>query len=585
MTLFVASWGANDQLRARARDVLRDYAGCFPELAECGVRETGWTGPVHVAWLHGAGPVTGERAGADRVTLVDGVAIRGFGDAVVTAEAVAARPFGELAGDSELDGQFALLDAMPDRLGIATDTLGMYTLHWCRTADGWLVSNRVEPLARLVGADAIDADAAAAFVAVGWVTGERTLADGVRTVPGGAHWYWTPDREPVFSRPRDPWRIVTAPRTRVDMSALRDALVARCAAVGDWAGSVESGLTSGLDSRLLFMLLRAAQVKTIYITAGHPQSPDVLVSQRIAETYGVDRRHIPPFSEEEVRDQWQTLARQLVVQNDGMVSLWQNIDLMRPPVAAPVSFWGVGGNIGRSFYGTPRDLATVRTAAQLARFKAARTANGHGLVTADGLAASRRQVDEFVNTAIAQGTSPADVPDAFSALELIGRWSAPNTRKIYPTPVFGPLSTRPYLRATFAFSPVRRYSEPLHYHLFRMLAPGEEIANHPSGKWRPQIPYLNLLFGRARQRVMQNAGRDPLGIRYRILELLRAELAARCLDRTSSPLWQVISRPAFEAAMSGTSEADAERRTTLAKPILAVLTLFEYEAMRSEGRA
>ncbi len=578
MTLFVASWGANDEVRARTVETLREHVRDFPEAPGHQVRETDWAGPVHIAWLSGDGPVTAEAHTPGRVSLVDGVAISGAGDSVITAAALAAKPPGELCRDPELDGQFAIVDATSETLDIAVDTLGLCLLHWCRTPDGWFVSNRVEPLARIAGKHAIDRDAATVFLSVGWVTGERTLVEGVKTVPGGAHWSWRPGADPVFAKPRDPLRIIGMPRTPVDIPALRDDLVARCAAVGDWLGGVESGLTSGLDSRLLFMILRAADVNTVYITGGAPDSPDVQVSQRIADTYGIDRRYIPPFSEDEIRKNWHSISRQLLAQNDGMVSLWQASDLMRPPVAAPVSLWGVGGAIGRSFYGMPRDLLEFRRGALRRRFVDKQANDGDGLLTMDGTANVRRQLGTFADRALADGAAPDTLSDAFLTLELIGRWAAPNAHKIHPVPVFAPLSTRPWLRAAFSMSPVRRYSEPLHHSLFQLLAPGEDIANHPSGKWRSQLPYLNLFHGHARQKVLQNAGRDPMGFRARILEDVRHEVAARCLDRKSSPLWDVVSRPAFETAMS--DKVDPGQRAPMARSLYAAITLFEYEALR-----
>ncbi|HET6705057.1 hypothetical protein [Amycolatopsis sp.] len=579
MTLFLASWGANDEIRARALETLREYVREFPGTPGRGLRETEWTGPVHVAWVSGDGPATAEESTADRLSLVDGVAIGASGDSVVTAAAVASGPPGELCRDPELDGQFAILDATRSTLDIAVDTLGLCLLHWCRTPDGWFVSNRVEPLARLAGKTAIDEDAATAFLSVGWVTGERTLVAGVRTVPGGAHWSWRPEEEPVFAKPRDPLRIIGMPRASVDIPALRDDLVARCAAVGDWLGGVESGLTSGLDSRLLFMVLRAADVNTVYITGGAPDSPDVRVSRQIADTYGIDRRYIPPLPEDEIRANWHRISRQLLAQNDGMVSLWQASDLMRPPVAAPVSLWGVGGAIGRSFYGMPRDLLEFRRGALRRRFVDKQAKDADGLLTAEGTATIRRRLRGFADDVLAGGTPPGVLSDAFLTLELIGRWAAPNAHKIHPVPVFAPLSTRPWLRAAFSMSPVRRYSEPLHYRLFQLLAPGEDIANHPSGQWRSQLPYLNLCHGYARQKVLQNSGRDPLGFRARILEDVRRDVAARCLDRKSSSLWNVVSRPVFEAVMS--DRTGPERRAPMARSLYAAITLFEYEALRT----
>jgi hypothetical protein len=579
MNLFVISCGAISQERVRIAEAMREQARLFPGPTAGDIEETTWTGPVHVAWLRASKPTSAVAAGPDRVVLVDGVAIRGSGDKVITAADVASQPAGYFTGDSELDGQFAIADATADSVDTAIDALGLCRLYWWHGGNGWIISNRAEPLRRLSGAQGLDLTAAATFMSVGWVTGNGTLLPGIQTLPAGARWSWTPTRSVTLTRPRDPWRIVARSRETVGTVALADALVARCAAVGTWAGEVEASLTSGLDSRLIFMLLQAGEVKAKYITGGDPQSRDVVVASKIAAAYGAEHRALPPFSKLAVLEAWPALSRKLVAQNDGLVSLWQVVDLMRSPVGAPVALWGVGGSVGRSFFGTPRDLAAIATGPMLSRFMASRVTDCHGLLTAEAKAASSGQLQDFVDTALAQGARPHDIPDAFHTLEQIGKWGSANAQKTFPVPMYSPFCTLPYLRAAFALSPVRRYSEPFHFRLFKHFAHGSDIASHPTGKWRSQVPYLNLLYGLKRQKAMQNPERDPLGLRYEMMEVIRDELVSRCMDRGSSCLWQIIDRRAFEAAMS----AAPDYRAKIATSIYGAVTLFEYEAFRAEG--
>jgi hypothetical protein len=63
------------------------------------------------------------------------------------------------------------------------------------------------------------------------------------------------------------------------------------------------------------------------------------------------------------------------------------------------------------------------------------------------------------------------------------------------------------------------------------------------------------------------------------LESLRGELATQCLDCSASPLWDIVERAAFSSMMLDDEALPA--REQAAETLLGIVTLFEYEQLRS----
>ena len=177
------------------------------------------------------------------------------------------------------------------------------------------------------------------------------------------------------------------------------------------------------------------------------------------------------------------------------------------------------------------------------------------------------------------GFDPIDVPDAFYAFERITRWAGANARKVPWTTLYAPLATTTFASVAFSLPAIVRYSEPLHWNLLRHLAPDLHAYPVANGGWRSQVPYANLAqkaYRRVRRTAPQAHGRET---RLEWLESLRSDLATQCLDRSESPLWDVVDRAAFASAMLDVETLPKRRQA--AETLFGIVTLFEYEQLRA----
>lgn len=548
MILFVASWGADAALKARAAEGVGLCAALFPDAPP--VHQTSWDGS-HIAW---SGKAT---ASPQRVSIIEGVCLDGT--SLIT----------EPSMKDDLDGQFAVVDATPQRIEVATDMLGLLPLYWTIVGDAWLVANRVEILAHITNAP-LDLEAAASFMSFGWVSGDRTLVTGIRTVPAGARWS-------LPGKLRTVEQSFTPRRGKPSIRRLGADLVARVAAVGGL--SLEAPLTAGLDSRLVFALLRAAEAKVSYVTEGTETNPDVIAGRKLAAIYSVEHNVCHPLPVNELRSQWAELARRLVAQNDGMVSLWQVSNLTRAASGKDLTLTGVGGEICRGFYTNSADLVPGRSKRLLARLEE-KASDAHGLLLPDAHRAARVQITQFMASMRAAGFATAEIPSLFYTFERVGRWASANSRKA-STPLFAPLATRPFVEAAFSITPARRHCAPLHYGLLKELAPSLHAFPVAKGGWPGQRPHYAVARAAVLDalRTPKPSWHKPVHDQDTMVEAVRGDIVSRCLDRGSSPLWQVVDRRAFEAVMTG----PADRRAQAALSILGVATLFEYEAFRARS--
>jgi len=516
------------------------------------------------------------------ISIVEGVALSD-GPTVLTPENLldrgrpGSRPGSERL-PADIDGQFAIVQGSRDRLDIATDDLGMYRVYWCRHNGAWYVANRVELLARLLGKSQMDLEGAAGLLSVGWVARDHTLLEGIEVVPGGARWCWSSDKGPSIERPPYMSRLAHQPRRPVDIPELADSLVTRCEAVSKWAGELEAPLTAGLDSRLILCCLRAGEVPARYVTQGDESHPDVLAARRLAGLTGVEHRVFAPWElGQDSGVAVSELARQVVAQNDGMVSLWQVLDLMRPAPVGNLCLWGIGGEIGRAFYTRAEEFISRRSEVSLERFVNGRAGDANGLLTRDGAAMGRMQVKGFVEEARDSGFDPLDARDAFYAFERVGRWAAANVRKAVPAALFAPLSVRPFVDAAFSLSPIERYSEALHFRLMQFLSPELRSFPVPGQSWRSQRRYLNLV-GAGIGRLRRDSGPDGSSCpRIQLLDHLVSDMTARSMDHQGSAVWSIVDRSRFESLV----RADPAERARSAGSLFGVLTLLGYEEFRS----
>jgi len=557
--LFVGAWHGDDELRGRARSALLDVTALFPDLGLADVTETGWQGTSWLACVDSGGPVQSLMS-SERSCLIEGVAVAD--DAVMAPGGLA-----EAFDARSLDGQFVVLDATPERLRVVTDPTGFWPVYWARDGEAWLVSNRVEILARTLRHDSLDLEGAAATLALGWPIGERTLCRGVTTVPAGIDLTWSVGTSEPMQRRHGPW-LNEQPSFEED-AELGDRLVNTLAAVGRWAGRLQAPITAGLDSRVIVALLMAGGVDATYFTVGPGWDADAGVE--IARKLGLEHRLLT-FGRDDVVGAWPDLVERLVTQNDGMVSLWQAPDLLTP-TGAPLQLWGVGGEVSRGSSTGLRSLISLRPRKQIEHIVP--TADSTPLLTADGAAVAKRLLIERLGEIVELPYRRRDLREALYVHERYRLYGA-NTRKTTPAVQFTPFATRRFYEAAFAVDPALRPSSPLHFRLLRELSP--DLHRYPvdEGGWRVQVPYVNLLQKRWRER----RGKAPRELPHQFtwFDGVHRDVLSRCLDRSSSPLWDIVDRAPIERL--AISEPDPVELSRMTKNLLSLCTLFEYEACR-----
>ena len=215
----------------------------------------------------------------------------------------------------------------------------------------------------------------------------------------------------------------------------------------------------------------------------------------------------------------------------------------------------------------------------LTRFVTSRAADRDGLLTPAALECGRVAIRDFVDAALEWGFDPIDVPDAFYTFERVTRWAGANSRKVPWSVLYAPLATTTFASVAFSLPAIVRYSEPLHWKLLRHLAPDLHAYPVADGGWRTQVPYANLAQQAYRRARRQTIRADLRPIRLEWLESLRHDLATQCVDRSESPLWDVVDRTAFASVMLDDEAGPARRQSV--ETLFGIVTLFEYEELRS----
>lgn len=188
---------------------------------------------------------------------------------------------GPLPDLSRLDGHFVALRWEGKTLQAWTDQIGLRTLYVARISHGYVLSTRLNWVAKASGCSEIDFDQ----IGSSWVmTNQMAYSSQVsgisRLGPGGAarctprsldikNNAWTPDflADPNASMMR-PLEGLLAPRIKPP-----------------WTLSL--GLSGGFDCRVLLALLFHRQTPFVLHSFGHPHDPDVVMARRIAEGEGL----------------------------------------------------------------------------------------------------------------------------------------------------------------------------------------------------------------------------------------------------------------------------------------------------------
>lgn len=486
-----------------------------------------------------------------------------------------------------VEGQFSAVraDVQVPFLEVRNDFLGIGQVYFWTEHGRWLLSNSVELIARIIQSAELDSVGIALALSFGWVPGDRTLHGAIKVLPEAAHWRWEGARDdPVKVCDYPARRLWSPPRaSRVghsEVAELCKRLARICGELSKHQGVLECPITGGRDSRALVLLMMEAGVSTRYYTAAFPGSEaDVAVGHQIAEKCALPYDVITKDLDDLVHA-WSPAAERLVRQNDGMISLWQVVDILwdaLPVKARPTRVWGIGGEIGRGNYDNPKWHYGLKTAGLAKRFLTDKVLHKSALVYDDAYIIAAQFVDQWVTQTLDSGCPIADIPDLFYTYERVRRWAGANARKMRPhVNLFAPLCTRPFVEAAFRLKPSLRFSEPLHYQMVRLNPKLHQIP-FSSEPWRNQNPDLAMfkIIWEKKIRRAYTTGTTHMSNQAILLERKLDEVRDFCLARGNSDIWNYVRRPEFESLLSKTTSPEARQRHL--SLLLQVVTLLGYE--------
>ena len=589
MNLFVVGWNCQTEECLRATSALRSMHDTYTLLD----RETleVWNGTRgFAAWMHTNRDTARPRRYVHRadgeLVLYDGIAVDPTGRITAHDAGALATHWAELA--DRLEGRFAAvrMDDRSETLEIINDPCGIHPTFVHNRGDTWWIANSVRLLALAAGLTTLDLEGLAMSIAVRWPGGNRTLVDGVSTLPAAQRWRWIGDAPPERTAYWPIGELARQPKRSFgerDAAALADAMGGALKVLSDAFAPLQCPITAGRDSRMLTGLMMAQGLPGDFFTAGESDEPDVVYGTAIAERFGLSHRR-SSRSTAERPEAWDEASHRVLQMHDGMVTLLHAKNALKTPERLDriaVHLFGLGGELSRGkrlepFFVLRRPEVKHAVAHLQTSYR-----RGIGLLRPE----ARRWVREFFErtcrTLHEQGFSPVDLPDAFDLSEKGRRWGGSQARQVAEhKDVFMPFATRPYVRAAFATPATERLVERVPFLLLSHLSP-ELLALPGLSSWPPKSvaglvlkevasspgALLERVIRRARRR---RPGPAAPGSRSSRLPLLERQLPGwreRYLDRSDLHLWQVIDRERFEYLTSD--------RSTRAERTAQIVNLFQ----------
>ena len=538
------------------------------------------SGTMTAVAVHHAPDAVGRRryvaAWPERVVMFNGLPIDATGSFSAWDASELDRRWPSLP--SVLEGQFCVvrLDLEADRIDVLTDPIGVVQVFYGRRGDAAVVSSSARAVASALELDALDPLAISAFLALGWAVERRTFHAGVGALSGGS--LHEIGAGGVRSRQHfgssTTARRGARPSQRADLARQLVGLSAEAVRAG---GPVRCALTAGRDTRVMAALLRRASVTATYYTSGEAESTDLVIARELAERFGLAHEPEPDIDPDEVSA---AQTSRFIRQNDGLASLVQlvdYIDLDRPVHELGITFWGVGGEIGRAGSGLLNNvapnlpvgsrLATVQR--RLLRLKI----DDAGLLTQSGGGLVLGFLDRFIDERRREGWPTREVSEAFYTFERVASWGATGPRRAAGrSDLISPFCTRPFVDYCFSLTPAQRYLEAPHRRLLEEIAPEFlEVrfelpfkARNPA--WAGLLASRQAWAGARTRRRHGVAGTVPPGGQESFLDRWLGSQVARLetmAEEAPDLVWDLIDRDRFTTWLRDDADRVATRDSLL----------------------
>lgn len=257
-----------------------------------------------------------------------------------------------------LEGSFAILilDRAAEKCIVIVDPYKIYTLFYGRTDDGLLViSDSVGDIARTRGSIGPDRAGILEFTSFGFILGDRTVIDGIRsfraasvhTIGGDlileSRPYWDISGEGPSAAPSP------NPPGEKEVADAFEEHMSKGLSTG---GRISMPLTGGLDSRTVLATCMNDTDRLHCYTHGRRDSDDVKISSRISERFGV------PWDFYEVGDaiakDIPALAGAMTGPCNGLLNVVMSSHFLpsyeKESAHGDIFFSGIGGELFRSYY-------------------------------------------------------------------------------------------------------------------------------------------------------------------------------------------------------------------------------------------
>lgn len=254
---------------------------------------------------------------------------------------------------ADLEGSFvfAVLDRPARRCLVVTDPYKIYTLFYCGRdgGDGLVISDRASTAAALAGRTAPDCAGILQLADFGFLLGERTVIEGVRSFEAATVSEFGPGLERSVSTY---WEMKGGAPGKVsidDVAAAFEEHVEQGLALG---GRISMPLTAGLDSRAVLSSCIRETGRLHCYTHGDAGSEDVRISRRIAGRFGISHDHYPISGDTILRIP--EIASSMADRCNGQLNTVMSAHFLpsyeRESGRGDIFFSGIGGELMRSYY-------------------------------------------------------------------------------------------------------------------------------------------------------------------------------------------------------------------------------------------
>ncbi len=500
----------------------------------------------------------------------------------------------------EYEGQASIIryNEISHEADIITDIMGMEQVYYCNQWNQLFISNHVGLIETASGSTKIDLDGASHFLSIGWVGNHFTLKQDIHLIRGGEHWKWDRNKQSIAKKVYfDPKEIKPASKEVLKKKEIDNLYIEmeNYLQILEKNFSLECPLTGGYDSRLVTALLLDKKLQAEYYTAGSPEYNDAVIASKIAAAFNLKYK-LYEMDYEYLFNNWDGLVKNLILQNNGMASLWQVFNLLthlEPAVLndkSKVRLTTHGAEAARAAYNrtflwdkkiTKKDVFIYLTNRTLA--------NANLLLSDLSIDMFYKFFDSFFRFLTGNDVDYRLIPDYFYIYERLGRHHGNNWRiNRASADIFSLFCSRVYLRAALRVHPVDKIVYPLHYRIMKKI--NTKLFEMPTiyGKWPLQSGkvkhYLNKVkpligyFSRFKPANIVKNGTGKKRIlsaydRKLLLDTRLDEIRNVCFDNAGSELWQLINRKKLEEILCPESEIQQEGLPQ----IFNIATLFYYE--------